>query len=80
MPKPTYYIREWRLIAGLSQVELAENAGLNRQSIVGHETGLYTPTKETAGAIAKALGVSVDSLRKNPLSRFPSYWKYRTKE
>ena len=80
MSKPIYYVREWRLIAGLTQGELAAKVGVTRHSIVSHETGEYTPAKRTAERLAEALGVSQKTLRTNPFSRFPSYWTYRTKE
>ena len=49
-----------RKIAGISQQELADRAGLTRQHIGRIEGGKYAVTLETLQAIAEALGMTVD--------------------
>lgn len=52
-------IRDARLAAGLTQVELAERAGVHEITIVRIETGQQQATVATLTALAAALGVSV---------------------
>lgn len=47
-------------LAGLSQEQLAERAGLQRTHISRIEAGKYAVTLETIQAIAEALGMTVD--------------------
>lgn len=49
-----------RKIAGLSQEQLADRAGLQRTHISRIEAGRYAVTLETIQAIAEALGMTVD--------------------
>ena len=49
-----------RKLAGLSQEQLAERAGLQRTHISRIEAGKYAVTLETVQAIAEALGMTVD--------------------
>lgn len=49
-----------RKIAGLSQEQLADRAGLQRTHISRIEAGRYSVTLETIQAIAEALGMTVD--------------------
>lgn len=54
-------IREARLSRGATQLWLAKQAGVSRQTLRSIEMGSPT-TIDTAYRIAKALGVSVDDL------------------
>ena len=47
---------------GMTQQELADMAGLARQSIISIEKGRFLPTIENALRIAAALGVPVQDL------------------
>ena len=49
-----------RKLAGLSQDQLSERAGLQRTPISRIEAGKYAVTLETIQAIAEALGMTVD--------------------
>ena len=53
-------IRQLRTQQGVSQVELAEKAGLAQPHIVRIEQGRYSVGLDTLQAIAKALGCTVD--------------------
>ena len=53
-------IRQLRSERGISQVELAEKAGLIQPHIVRIEQGRYSVGLDTLQAIAKALGCTVD--------------------
>lgn len=48
-----------RIKAGLKQEELAEKADLSRETIGAVERGEKSPTVETVGAIADALGIDI---------------------
>ena len=49
-----------RKMAGLSQEQLSERAGLQRTHVSRIEAGKYAVTLETIQAIAEALGMTVD--------------------
>ena len=49
-----------RKMAGLTQEQLAEKAGLQRTHVGRIEAGKYAVTLETIQAIAEALGMTVD--------------------
>ena len=53
-------IRQLRIERGISQVELAEKAGLIQPHIVRIEQGRYSVGLDTLQAIAKALRCTVD--------------------
>jgi len=55
-------VRERRTAGGLTQYDLAQSAGLTRQSIIAIEKGRFTPSIATALALAAALGTTVDEL------------------
>ena len=57
-------IRQLRTERGISQVELAERAGLIQPHIVRIEQGRYSVGLDTLQAIAKALGCTVDIVTK----------------
>ena len=49
-----------RKMAGLTQEQLSERAGLQRSHVSRIEAGKYAVTLETIQAIAEALGMTVD--------------------
>lgn len=55
-------IRVARKEAGLTQQDLAKAVEVSRQTIIAMETGDYAPSVYLAIKIAKALGVTVESL------------------
>lgn len=56
-------LRELRkCTGGLTQQELAERAGVTRQSIISIEQGRYRPSVELALILARALGVTVEDI------------------
>jgi putative transcriptional regulator len=63
MPKKleiTNNIRKLRFFAGeMTQQQLAEKAGISRQTIIAIEAGKYSPTLELAFRIAEAFGVPI---------------------
>ena len=60
-------IRQLRTERGISQVELAEKAGLSQPHIVRIEQGRYSVGLDILQAIAKALGCTVDMVvRRSP--------------
>jgi len=55
-------VRRARLLAELTQAELASSAGVTRQTIVAVEAGDYAPSVYLALAIADRLHSSVEEL------------------
>ena len=59
----TNNIRKLRFFAGeMTQQELAEKAGVSRQTIISIEAGKYSPSLELAFLIAEAFGVKIDEV------------------
>jgi putative transcriptional regulator len=53
-------IRKLRFFANeMTQAELAEKAGVSRQTIIAIEAGKYSPSLELAFCIADAFGVKI---------------------
>jgi putative transcriptional regulator len=53
-------IRKLRFFAGeMTQQELAEKAGVSRQTVIAVEAGKYAPSLELAFRIADAFGVKI---------------------
>ncbi len=63
MPKKltiTNNIRKLRFFANeMTQQELAEKAGISRQTVIAIEAGKYSPSLELAFRIADAFGVQI---------------------
>lgn len=56
----TNNIRKLRFFANeMTQMELAERAGVSRQTIIAVEAGKYAPSLELAFRIAEAFGVPI---------------------
>jgi len=66
MPKKieiTNNIRRLRFFASeMTQLELAEKAGVSRQTIIAVEAGKYSPSLELAFRIALAFGVPLNEV------------------
>ncbi len=58
------HLREYRLLAGLSQEKLARQVDVSRQTIVNIEKGITIPNVLLALAIAAVLVVAVEELFK----------------
>ncbi|MBC7777933.1 MAG: helix-turn-helix domain-containing protein, partial [Phycisphaerae bacterium] len=55
----TNNLRKLRFFANeMTQLELAEKAGISRQTIMAIESGKYTPSLEMAFRITEAFGVN----------------------
>lgn len=52
---------------GMSQAELAKQAGITQQAVSNYMTKGYFPALSTAVSIARVLGVSVDDLVDKPI-------------
>ena len=55
-------IKQFRAKFNLTQVELAEKAGVRRETIVFLEQGKYNPSLQLAHNIAKVLETTIDQL------------------
>jgi putative transcriptional regulator len=55
-------VRPHRLMAALTQAQLAERVGVSRQTIVAVESGGYAPSVYLALALAEQLGTTVETL------------------
>ena len=63
MPQITNSIRRLRFDADeMTQKDLAERAGVTRQTILAIENGKYAPTLELAFRIARVFGVGVEDV------------------
>lgn len=62
MPDVGYRIRELREKLGMTQDDLAEQAGMNRVTIAKYESGRIEPSSRALPRLAKALGTSADAL------------------
>ena len=61
--KITNHIRQLRFFANeMTQQELAEKAGVSRQTIIAIEAGKYSPSLELAFRIADAFGVKLEEV------------------
>jgi len=58
----TNKIKELRTIQNITQDELANLAGIRRETIVFLEQGKYNPSLNLAYAVAKALKTTIDKL------------------
>jgi transcriptional regulator with XRE-family HTH domain len=57
-------VRAWRLERGMSQEQLALDAGMKRSYLSELERGLRNPSVRALGRLAEALGTSADLLLK----------------
>jgi transcriptional regulator with XRE-family HTH domain len=62
-------LKRLRELAGFTQAELAEEAGLHRFGIAKLEQGVRQPSWETVQALAKVLGVDCTAFAEAPAER-----------
>ncbi|AJI78623.1 MULTISPECIES: helix-turn-helix transcriptional regulator [Corynebacterium] len=62
MPEQPNMVRKWRRWLELSQTELAERAGVSRQTIANIERGNYSPSVHLALDICRELGKTVEEV------------------
>lgn len=55
-------LKKYRLLAELTQEELAEKVGVRRETIGRLETGKYNPSLELAIKISRAVNTSVEEI------------------
>ncbi len=55
-------VMNWRKTVGITQVELADNVGVSRQTIIALEKGDYVPSVLLALKIAQFFETSVEDL------------------
>ncbi|WP_412101004.1 helix-turn-helix transcriptional regulator [Corynebacterium aurimucosum] len=55
-------VRKWRRWLEMSQTELAERAGVSRQTIANIERGNYSPSVHLALDICRELGKTVEEI------------------
>ena len=55
-------VKQHRLLAGITQQELADRVGVTRQTVLSIEKGKYTPSVALALTIAEIFEVSVETL------------------
>ena len=55
-------VRRQRMMAGMTQQELADRVGVTRQTILSIEKGKYTPSVALALGLAEVFDVSVETL------------------
>lgn len=60
--KLTNRLPEWRARTKMTQQQLAERAGVSRQTIISIEKMKYTPSLTLAFEIAHAFGCSIDDV------------------
>jgi putative transcriptional regulator len=53
-------VRDLRQEAGLTQQDLADAAGITRQTVIAIEGGKYSPSLEVAFLIAEALDAGIE--------------------
>lgn len=55
-------IREYRILKGLTQKELAQKIGMGDTTVANYEKGFRTPKKNTLFKLANAFDISIDDL------------------
>jgi putative transcriptional regulator len=55
-------IKEFRLLSGMTQIDLAKRAGVTRQTIISLENGKYKPSLILAMKLSVILKSSMDQL------------------
>ncbi len=62
----THYLREWRIVRGLTQMQLAERSGRSQSAIAGYETGSRGLSVQAQRDFAEALGLEPLELFRHP--------------
>lgn len=55
-------VKEYRVSAGMTQLDLADAAGVSRQSVISIERGRYVPSLQLALRLAAIFECSTDEL------------------
>ncbi|GAB6194735.1 helix-turn-helix transcriptional regulator [Lysobacter xanthus] len=58
----TNRLKQLRQDAGITQQDLADAAGITRQTVIAIEGEKYSPSLEVAFLIAEALGTGIDAI------------------
>ena len=61
-PELIVHLKRHRTERGMTQEDLAEKAGVTRQTIISIERGRYSPSIELALRLARIFGVPVEAL------------------
>lgn len=61
-PEIESQVRQFRVVKGMTQQELADRIGVTRQTIISIERGNYTPSVALALSLAQVLSVTVEQL------------------
>ena len=61
-------VKELRERLNVRQSELAQEAGITRQTIIALEAGRYAPSLELAFRLARAFGVGIEAVFQDPAS------------
>jgi DNA-binding XRE family transcriptional regulator len=59
---PTKSLRQWRVMRGMTQFQLAATAGVGLSSVTNIEAGRQEPRISLANRLAQALGVPVGNI------------------
>lgn len=62
----TNSVKHQRMIAGLTQEQLAEQLGVSRQTVVAIEGGKYSPSLEYAFKLSRILDTPIEELFQYP--------------
>lgn len=63
------YLREWRLIRGMTQQELAGRCRVRRATISDLESHKREPMQATLEKLQDALGIELRQLKRDPFKR-----------
>lgn len=58
----TNSVKQQRMLAGLTQEQLAEQLGVSRQTVVAIERGRYSPSLEYAFKLSRILDAPIEEL------------------
>lgn len=62
MEEFTSHLKKYRLLAGLTQEELAARVSVRRETILRLEAGRYNPSLGLAVQLSRAVGVPIEEL------------------
>jgi len=74
------HIRQFRILSGLTQKQLAEKIGVSSKTISAYETGRVLPPLPVLLRIAEVTNVNLESLIKKEDEDFPSNQKEKIKK
>ena len=62
MPEFISHLKEYRILAGLTQEELAEKVNVRRETIIRLEAGKYNPSLKLGIDISRALKTPIEDI------------------